>query len=236
MAKLFSAREIATLALRKIGVVSGLDTASSEGKVQIALQHLDLILAHKAGTSRIWSLVPQSATFSYTADAESVNVTSLLGSGNQLDLFRHAYNDDTDQEITLLRRAEFDQYRSAGTNPYPSGDVLYIAGDGDDSYTAYLRPVPTAAKTIRITGQRFSATVSAASNSNSAVAHGFDTAFQLWMVSALAYITGDGPLARMPEDRLARFNEDAARYWIELTSRRGLGQTKAARFTRAWTG
>lgn len=233
MAKLFSAREIATLAMRKIGAVNKLDTAAPEGQLQVALNYLDTLLAEKAGTTRVWALVPQQLTFSYTASASSVNITSLLGDGGQLDTFRHAYDNDTDEEIGLMTRAEFEQHNESDSSPF-SGSALYIASDGDDTYTAYLRPIPTVAKTIRITGQRFSTSV-AASTSSSNLAHGFERAWQRWMINALSTEIGDGPLARLPEERLLRFERLATSSWDTLTTRRN-GQKSYARFTKAWDG
>lgn len=236
MSKLFSAREIGVLALRKIGVVSALETSANEGKLLVALQQLDLILSEKSGTTRLWNFVPQELTFSYTADAESVNITSLLGANNTLDMFKAAYNDDTDDEITLLRRDEFDLYKNGGLFPFITGRVLYVASDGDDTYSAYLRPVPTEAITIRITGQRFSPSVSDATSSSSNLAHGFEKPWQRWMVYALAADIGDGPLARIPETRLADWRGIAHESWVKVNAYRGGGQRKYARFTRAYNG
>ena len=150
MAYLFNAREIAVLALRKVGSVAPQDTAAPDGILGVALDHLDLILSERSGTTRLWFLSPQELTFSYTADAESVNLTSLLGANNALDMVRAAYDDDTDEEITLLRRAEFDIIKNGGALEFTSGRTLFIAPDGDGTYTAYLRPVPTAALTPTI--------------------------------------------------------------------------------------
>lgn len=236
MAKLFTAREIATLALRNIGVVSNVETSAPEGKLLIALELLDVILSEKAGTTRIWSLVPQELTFTYTADAESVNITALLGANNSLDVFRHAYDDDTDDEILLVRRQDFDDSKNSGLFPFTAGRILYVASDGDDTYTAYMRPVPTTALTVRITGQRFSPTVSAAAGSSAGLAHGFERAWQRWMVNALSADAGNGPLARLPKDRLDDYRGLAQQSWIDLNSYRGGGQRPAARFTKAWTG
>lgn len=238
MAKLFSAREIGVLALRKIGVVASQDTSADEGRLAIALQYLDLLLSEKAGTTRFWQLVPQAATFTYTADADSVDITSLMGSANVIDVFRAAYNDDTDDEIALLSREEWDLHKSGGLFPFKSSRALYIASDGDETYTAYMLPVPTLALTVRITGQKFSPTVTAAtsSTSTSALAHGLDRSFQRWMVNALAVDIGDGPLARMPEDRLNSWRGVAQQSWARVNGYRGGGQRKQARFTRAWGG
>lgn len=235
MATLFSAREIATLALRKAGIVSPQDTAASEDKLLIALKFLDTILSEKSGSGRLWFLVPQSLTFSYTADAASVDITSLLGS-TRIDMFRAAYNDDTDDEITLLREADFQTIKNGGALPFTSGRNLYIASDGDGTYTAYMLPAPTAALTVRITGQTLTPAVAGATQSSSELAHGFEMSWQRWMIHALAHDVGDGPLARLPEERLNRFMGIANESWAKLNGYRSGGQRKAVRFTRAWTG
>lgn len=235
MAKLFSAREICALALKKIGVISAQDTAASEGSILTALQHLDLLLGEKTATSRFWSLVPQASTFTYPADAESCDISSLMGTGNALDIFMHAYLDDTDDEITLLTREEFDLYKNSGLFPFRTSRVLYVQTDsGDQSFTAYLRPVPTAAIEIRVTGQKLSPTVSAAAGSTANLAHGMETGLQRWMVFALSCDLGDGPLARLPEDRLDRWRGTAEESWAQFNSYRGGGQRSQRRFTRSW--
>lgn len=236
MAKLFNAREICTLALRRIGVVAKDDSSVADAILLTALQHLDMLLAEKAGTTRLWFLSPQELTFTYAADSESVDISSLLGANNRLDMLRAAYDDDTDDEITLLRRAEFDIIKNGGALDYTSGRTLFVAPDGDDTYTAYLRPVPTTALSIRVTGTKLSPSVSLATQSSATMAHGFETAWQRWMVYALAADIGDGPLARLPEERLNRWVAIAGNSWVELNSTRGGGQRKAVRFTRPWTG
>lgn len=234
MAALYTARDIAVLALRMIGVVAPQDSEASEGKILIALQILDLILAEKAGTTRFWFMTPQNATFNYAANSTSVDLTGLLGS-NKLDFVRYAYNDDTSDPITLLRRDEYDLFKQ-GLFPFITGRALYIATDGDDTYTAYLLPTPTSAVTIRLTGNKFSTSVSAAVRSSSDVPHGFEVAWQRWMVHALAADAGNGPLARIPEERLSRWSRIADNSFAILNSYRGGGQRSQARYTRAWTG
>lgn len=237
MAKLFNAREICVLALRKIGAVAQQDSSTpSSGLVEIALQHLDLILSEKSGTTRLWFLSPQALTFSYTASAGSVDISSLLGANNKLDMVRAAYNDTTDDEITLLTRDQFNIIKNGGALDFTAARTLYIGPDGDDTYTAYLRPIPTTAITIRVTGTKLAPSVALATASNSTTAHGFETAWQRWMVHVLAADIGDGPLARLPEDRLDRWRGIARESWVELNSYRGGGERKAVRFTRAWGG
>lgn len=236
MAKLFSAREIGVLALRKIGLVPGQDSSAPEGKLQIALQYLDMLLTEKAGTTRLWFFTPQSATFTYPAMAPSVDITSLLGPNNKLDFYRHAYIDTTDEEITLLRRDQFDEHDNSGLFPFITSRALYVATDGDDTYTAFMRPLPFTNIVVRVTGQKFSPTVAQTTNSSSEQAHGFEVAWQRWMVNALSVDIGDGPLARMPEDRLATWEAKAQLSWNQLNSYRGGGQRDQRRFTRAWRG
>jgi len=236
MAKLFSAREICTLAMRLAGVVAPQDTAAAESNTLVALSYLDLILGEKSGTTRLWFLVPVDLTFTYTADADSVDISALLGSNNRIDMLRAAYNADTDDEIALLRREDFDKIRNGGTFPFAPGRKLYVASDGDDTYTAYMRPVPTEALSVRVTGNKLSTTVTAATGSSSNLAHGFETAWQRWMIYALAADIGNGPLARLPTDRVETFLGIAETSWVKLNRYRGGGQRKAARFTRAWAG
>lgn len=234
MARLFTSREIATLAMRKCGVIPYQDTAADDQKTAIALSFLDLMLSEKSSTTRLWSLVAQGATFTYTADADSVDITALLGS-NRLDIYRYAYVDDTDEPITLIMRDDFDKIKNSGNFPFAPGRTLYIATDGDDTYTAYLRPVPTTALLIRITGQSFSPTVSLA-NKNTDVDHDLERAFQRWMVTQLACDIGDGPLARLPQERLLKWQGEADLSWAKVNNYRGGGQRPRSRFTRSWDG
>lgn len=237
MAKLFNAREICVLSLRKIGAVAQQDASTpAGGLIDIALQHLDLILAEKSGTTRLWFLSPQELTFNYAKDSESVDMSSLVGANNRLDMVRAAYNDDTDDEITLLTRDQFNIIKNGGALDFASGRTLYIGPDGDDTYTAYLRPVPTEDITIRVTGTKLAPSVALATGTSSTAAHGFETAWQRWMVNALAADIGDGPIARLPEQRLDRWVAIADAAWVKLNSYRGGGERKAVRFTRAWGG
>lgn len=224
------------MALRKCGVVAKDETSAPDGILLVALQHLDILLSETAGTTRLWFLSPQALTFTYAAASASVDISSLLGANNRLDMLRAAYDDDTDDEITLLRRAEFDSIKNGGALPYGSSRTLFVAPDGDDTYTAYLRPIPTTALTIRVTGTKLSPSTSLASGSSTNMAHGFETAWQRWMVNMLASEIGDGPVARLPEERLNRWVALARESWVALNSNRGGGQRKAVRFTRAYQG
>lgn len=216
------------------GVVAPQETEAPEGKVLIALQILDMILAEKAGTSRFTFLTPQHATFTYAANADSVDVTSLLGA-NKLDFVRAAYNDDTSDEITLLRRDEWDLFQN-GLYCFGTARALYIADNNVDTYTAFLLPKPTVDFKIRLTGNKFPNDVAKATKSASDVSHGFGVAWQRWMTYALAIDCGSGPLARLPEDRLNDWRVQAQLSWIALQAYRGGGQRKRGRFTRAYDG
>ena len=235
MAKIYSARDIAVLALRNVGVVAAQDTSAPENQVLVALDFLDMLLSEKSGASRLWFFVPQELTFTYPADADSCNVTTLLGANNGLDMVRFAYEDDTDREVRLLRRDEFDAYRNGGLAPSVPGRSLYIASDGDDTYTAYLRTVPAQDIVIRLTGQQLSPSVSGAVASSTQIAHGFERAWQRWMVNQLSTDIGNGPCARLPESRLSVYRGTAEQSWNDLQAYRAGGQRKAARFTRAWS-
>lgn len=233
MAKLFSAREIASLALRNVGVIGPQDTSAPEQKLLVALQYLDLYLGEVSGSERLWFFVPQELSFTYPAEAESVDLTALLGANN-LDMVRYAYINETDEEITLVRRDEFDRFQHGGSYPLTPGRFMYIATEGDDTYTAYLRTVPAQAVTIRLMGQKLSPSVSNAVQSSSEAAHGFERAWQFWMVNRLSSIIGNGPLARLPESRLDTYRAEAQNSWDRLKAYRSGGQRKAGRFTKSW--
>lgn len=235
MAKLFTAREIAVLALRKCGVVAPQDTSAPEAKVLTALQYLDMLLAEVVGTTRVWNFVPNDLVFTYPANESSADITALLGGTAQIDIFREAYVDSTDAPIRLLLRDEWDLFQH-GSSPFPEARMLFITPDGDGSHTAYLRSVPTTDLDIRLTGMRFSPTVTNASQGNQSVAHSFDAAWQRWMVNKLSADIGDGPCARVDQFRLKEWRDQAAESFDVLNANRGQGNVKKARFVRPYQG
>lgn len=234
MASTYTAREMCTSALEKVGIISPYETSAPEGVVQKCLRYLDMILSFRTGTRRLWFFVPAASQVTWPADQGSYDLTGALAS-NPLDLYRAAYVDDsTDAPIELVRRAEFEESRNDTAAGTASPDMIYIQDDGDGTYTGHIRPVPSEAKAIRFVGQKLSPSVATAVGEAVETDHGYGAPWQLWMLYALAIEIGDGPIAKLDGSRLGAWRKVEKDLWGRLESYRADEQIPRVRFTKPY--
>lgn len=85
MSSVLSAGQICALALRAIGAFPAHESAPDGDYLREAMSWLDLIMAELAGTTRLFSLIPQTVGFTLTNGQTTYDLDSALGADLPID-------------------------------------------------------------------------------------------------------------------------------------------------------
>jgi hypothetical protein len=210
MALLLDARDIAVMALRKIGRVSPNQPSAKAADLSIALDVLDVEVAQLAGTKRLWWLVPANATFYLDANEASFDLITQSGGAITSVQFIITFQilDTNNRVVSVPRRIsrrEYDQITDKTKTGLP--EVVYIDRTSPRP-VVYTWPVTPAASTYQayVAVQNYSETMS---DDNGNTAHGLPTPWQGWAISRTAYMLGGGYISTLPSDELTRHKNDA---------------------------
>ncbi len=228
MSTTFTARFICEEALRKVGSYVITDTGADSEAVRVALSWLDLLMAHAAGTNRLWFLVPTEPILINLVNSQeryplpgSISANAPLN-GFQFPMaaFLDLGNGDI-RALRIVRRDEWDELKGANLN---AGDPLAIYIDRLGNPTVHIIPVPTAQPTqrvLRITCQTFGPSVATGGVSGTGSPNlnrpsGLKPSYQMWAIYQLAATLGDGTIRRLPDPELERLEGIAKTLWGEL--------------------
>ena len=215
---LYSAVEIAERALRKIGSYSINDTAAQQEDLQEALYWFDMETAHLAGTGKCFWLMRDEVSITLAEDDPDYDLETETGQQLEtgVQFTKEAVLDDGNGNRTPLRivsQREFRRLTKPGTTGQPA--LLFI--DRLNGPTMHVYPIPNDAVdgwTIVLTLQTFANSVkprgltgdSGIGNQNA----GFPAAWNLWAVTMLASLIGDGPVRALPLEKIRSWKLDAA--------------------------
>lgn len=228
----YSAVEVATLALQKVGSFSLDMTEPDEVQVYRALQWFDLEIAHLAGTGKCFWLmrdevevVLEDGINSY--DLDSVAIDPDTGTALKLGIQfpKEAMLEDADgvrrdRDIPLVTQQEFRRHIS---RPTTTGEPRAIFIDRLNGPTMHVYPTPTDVEDgfkIILTVQTFANSVKPRGTTGDAGlgnrATGFPQAWNLWAVTRLASLIGDGPVVKLPAQTVALYTQQATGYLLAL--------------------
>lgn len=228
MSTIFNARFVAEEALRKIGSFAITDAGADAEAVRVALSWYDLMMAHVAGTNRLWALVPtEPILVNLVLGTERYLLPQAISANAPLNGFQfplEAYLDlgnGRAVSLQILRRDEWDALKAQNLN---SGDPVGIYIDRLANPTVHIVPVPSVMptpRTLRITCQTFgpsvaASTVAGTGSANLNKASGLKASYQMWSIYGLAATLGDGTVKRLPDAELQRLEEIAEKLWNEL--------------------
>lgn len=215
MPRLLSIREICERSLRKIGSYSINDDGARAEEMEEAQQWLDLIVGHLTGRRRTWWLVPVNATIPLVAGQASYTLDQTLfpDAGMQFAISAWSRNlaDGRREEVPIKRRQEWEELPLL--NPgQPS--AVYISRDRIPTLRLYpVQPNPVT-HALDLTYQRFSADITARSV-NAAMPDVRET-WNLYLITALAYELGNGPVRKLPQDEVREMKAAATDLLADL--------------------
>lgn len=228
MSLILTAAGICEQALRQIGHTPITETAPDGEALRVALQRLDLLLAEAAAVTRIFWLMPATLTLTLEPGVSVYPLASKLGSQLPPDDIQFpvaAYllrPNDRREPITIAQLDTWQHRTQDAREGVP--EILYI--NRLPSATLYTYPTLPAAETetyrIALDVQTYAPNVSPGGVSGNRPLGTGETkvrqGWQRWLVYRLSMEIGSGPVAMLPEQRIARFERQAAIAWDQLTA------------------
>ncbi len=211
MAKVSSALTLAENALRRVGSYAPKDTGADPDHLSIALKALDAAVKELSGTLRCWWLVPANVEIALTAAENPIDIVARSGSiGTGTFQFlidakiSHAIGQGYHRDLKVVTRREYNELPDKDVPGYPSR--LYI----DRTVLVplvYLHPVPGDGDySLHLTYQTYGADQTSNSGRQTT---GLDQAWDRWADYQVASDIGDGPVARLPDNELTRYERKA---------------------------
>lgn len=221
MSHLYKAAELCERSLRKIGVTVISESAPRPEHVAESLHWLDMMMGHAAGTNKVYWLVPATVSMPLTGGVSSYDIQDTLGANSPADgvqFITGATLNDGQGNITpldIVTRQAFDEILVPDTSGRP--DRVYI--DRLIRPTLHTYPVLGAGQTgfsIDLTLISYAQDFTAGKGNR-----GTDMrpAWNLWCVTNLAALIGDGPVRKLPGAEIDRIKTQATTYWNELMAR-----------------
>lgn len=240
MPRLFSARELAESALRKIGAFSINDTAADPAELSEALRWLDLSVGELTSTFECWWLIEETISFDLTADTVSYVLYSVAGNAYPsagIQFVKSAWLRDSsgkDRELRMMSREEYEAIEDKDASGTPSA-IYFDRLRNHTERNVFVHPVPTTADySVRIVVQNYAQDQMGRGSSGSGrLDHGWPTEWQRFLIYMTAAEVGDGPVRRLPMNEIASYRAIAAgaKAALEPYANR---ETRGVRRTEAW--
>lgn len=216
MPRLLEVREICELALRKIGSFSINDAGAQAVEIDVARQWLDLLVGHVTSKRRSWWMVPETALITLIGGQDEYPLaTALPGGGQQVQhaitVLSRYRQDGRTKELPISRRSDWD-----ARQPMEPGEpwMVYIDRDRQPILRVYPAPATPPTHDLQLTFQRFSTDLTLGSRTKPMP--DFRETWNLYLVTALAYEIGNGPVRKLPADEVREMRESAEALLIDL--------------------
>lgn len=220
MSRVLAASEICARSLRAIGAFPVTESSADGEQLREAMHWLDLILAETVGTDRIFSRVyPTTLPLTITNGTQSYNLFNSLGTAlppDKLLYITGAWIEDAAgnrYEVEVVGRETFEDVPDLAE----TGKPCRLTVDRTENPTLRIFPTPASTDsetwTLKLVGQQYAPNVAPGGvtgtiPSGSAL-HQFGQAWQRWMVLQLAHDLGSGPIFKIAETSLTRFQKQA---------------------------
>lgn len=220
---LFSPSSLCEKAMGLVGAFTPNDAAPDPAALAVTLEWMEILIAELAGVQRCQWLIPETLEFYLDADVASYKLSGVAGNNLSTLLLMYPIeawivrSSDTDttnenaEPVDIIRRKEYEDRSHGGSSGTPYS--IYINRLNDDP-DIFVYPVPSDSTTrLRIVFQTYSRTVLAntqvAANEDGSAAHGFDRAWQNWLITRTAAKIGDGPVRKLTEQKITRLLGEA---------------------------
>lgn len=211
MPRLLTVREICERALRKIGEYSIIDQGADAAAMEEARYWLDMVIGHITADQRTWWLVPDTFSFTLTKDAASFDLldqmaTAAPEAGVQfpIEMFVASPSSARFEPVEIVRRQAYEEIQDKARGGRP--EIVYI--DRRNTPTAYLWPVPDQdGYSARLVAQAYVSDLTKAKTVNPEFTFEARRAWNLYIVTALAYEIGSGPVRTLPDAEVARLEK-----------------------------
>jgi len=227
MSRQRTAKEICERALRAIGAFPITESAADGEQLREAMEWLDLIMAEKAGTMRVFSMVSATLDVAITNGTHSYNLNTALGADLPIDRVQFpimAWIEDeagnrSPVDIVTLDRYE-KAYNSTATGvptmihidrlaPTPTLRIFPPPHEDDEEEYTLKLIVQTYAPNVGPSG------VTGTQPSGSILTN-FRQAWQRWLILQVASDCGSGPIHKLPQASINNFDRKAGIALAEL--------------------
>lgn len=250
--RLLSSREIAEMALQKIGAYTTNDSGADPNELERALEWMETEIAHLSGVHRLHWLIPTTIQFDLEDDIAEYVLADVLASAAPSLLVAYPISayvgtvtdpDDADEEVSfteipIVRRSQYEDHDNKATAGVP--EEIYIDRLNDNK-SLFVYPVqdPSVNARLRLVFQTYPQSVKGQGAEDTAgdVPHGFDRTWQKWLIYMTAAAIGDGPVRRLDANTLKGIQVIAGQALIELNGAQNREKiTKELRRTRRYGG
>jgi hypothetical protein len=220
MPKRHSVHGICELALRQIGAIPITESATQGPELDQAIYWLDLLVAHHVAVNRVLHLVPSTLALPISAGVKDYDITNTAAAaepnnGVQFPIqasLRDPFGNDT--PLSIVSRSEYEEIADKDSSGTP--DRVYINRLDQPKMSVYpvLATASTPGYTIQLVVQAFSKDLTVSRGAQ--VTHEMRTAWQLWMVLALAIRLGSGPVRKLPKSEIDDLKAEATEMLKDL--------------------
>lgn len=231
MSQVMSAAQVCAEALGAIGSYATNDSAADPTHLRRAMTFLDMLLAEKAGTMRVFQRVSATLSFNLVNGTQAYNLYTALGAQLPPDRIQFVIDawmqDQTGRRFPLeiVDRQRFENV----AQPSQTGPPQWIYIDRQQppqvaSPTLQILPTPATTDanvyTLFLLVQQFAPNLApggvSGTQPQAAVLHAFGAAWQRWMVFQLAHDLGSGPIFKIGDASLTRFQQTADRAMVRI--------------------
>lgn len=220
MSRVLTANDICARALRAIGAFPVTDSAPDGEQLREAMYWLDLLMAETVGVGQMFSRYTDTLDLPITNGTGSYDFFTSLGSElptDRIQYIENAWCEDGNGNrwpIEVTTREKFEDVSRSDE----SGRPVWLHIDRTASPTLRIFPTPattdTTEYTLKLVCQMYAPNVAPAgvtgTQPSGSVLHDLGQAWQRWLVLRLSLDLGSGPITKLPESSLARFERMAA--------------------------
>jgi len=212
-----TAKQICERALRAIGAFPVTESAADGEQLREAMDWLDILMAEKGGTGRLFSLVPNTLPIPIVNGTTDYNLNTALGADLPVDRIQFpvkAWLEDAQSNRSPVEIANRDRFESI-FNATATGPVTMIYIDRlAPSPTLRIFPTPAATDsnsyTLKLVVQTYAPNVSpggvTGTQPSASILTNFHQAWQRWLIFQLASDLGSGSIHKLPQASINNFD------------------------------
>lgn len=209
-----STNDVCDRALRKIGAYAIRSSGARPEEVAEARSWLDMLVGHLVGKKRTWWRAPRAATFTLTAGTKEYDLVAMLGTsapdGIEFVIAAQLL-DETGQrlhDVTIMQRQDYEAVVADPPDSAMPPERCYISRDQKPVLFFVEAPDDVQTYTLRVLFQSYAPNL--VEGRGNAKLTEFRTSYNLYLVTALAALIGDGPVRKLPADEVKKMQTDAA--------------------------